>query len=227
MITSATIKTFPSPKLVFLTFVIYAPATPDPNNTADIMEMAAYVLGQCPHLMDVGLTGYTAFASSFGNLIPFPIGPPNATLGGVAGGVVLFDTEDPQDILDLLAPVLNHINTTWPGMFGAYLETQVYGSFWEWFAVNYDQSAAGADQLTGSWLFDRETLEQRLTGERLAGYISQAAVATAFLVGGKGVAEAVPRSGESAVLPAWRRAYVHSSELPGISWSYKSSHLWG
>lgn len=55
--TSATMKTYPSPELVQLSFAIFA-TDPAPNSTA-VMEMNAYLLSQFPSLMDARLTGYT------------------------------------------------------------------------------------------------------------------------------------------------------------------------
>lgn len=170
------------------------------------MDMVSYVLGQYPALMDAGLSGYTYYAADFHV-------SPNASIGGITGSVALFDTQDPQDLLGLLAPALDHINATWPGEFNSTLVPTVYGSFWEYFAVRYDQSPAGADQLTGSRLFDREALEQRATGEALGRLVKEAFVMPVFLVGGKGVAEVVPRGGSNAVLPAWRKAYIHTRKL--------------
>lgn len=71
----------------------------------------------------------------------------------------------------------------------------------------------------GSRLLTRETLEAAAAAdqERLSGALARygiGGVATAYLVGGRGVREAVTRGGGDAVLPAWRRAYIHSKRLP-------------
>lgn len=176
------------------------------------MDMNAYLLSNFPSLMDAGLTGYTFIFPNVSN--PLPFGPQNTTAGGIFGTVHLLDTQDPQDVLDLFDPLVAYINETWPGKFQTYFIPTPYASYWDWFQTNYDQSAAGSNTLVGSRLLTKETLEgtdQSVLSAALAQYAS-GGTATAYLVGGKGVRDVVPRGGSDAVLPAWRRAYIHSSK---------------
>lgn len=209
VITSATVQTHPSPQLIEMLFAI---VTPGPaSNSSIAMDMAAYALGNFPSLMDAGLTGYTFLFPDIPN--PLPFGPQNTTVGGIFGTVHLLDTQDPQDVLDLLNPLVKHINVTWPGKFQTFFDPTPYASFWDWFQASYDKSAAGSNTLVGSRLLTKETLQgtdQSVLSAALAQYAT-GGIATAYLVGGKGVRNVVPRGGSDAVLPAWRKAYIHSS----------------
>lgn len=190
----------------------YGIVTPNPNTSSPItMEMNAYMLSQFPSLMDKGLTGYNYMFGSIPNPLP---GGEQGIFGGIFGVVNLLDTQDPQAILDLFEPLQTYINATWPGVFEAYMLTTPYASLWDWFQVNYDQSASGSDYLLGSRLLTKETLQgtdQKVLSEKISQWTSSG-IATAYLVAGPGVRDATPRGGSNAVLPAWRKAYIHSGE---------------
>lgn len=202
--TSVTFKTYPSPKIEQLTLVI---ATTDVSNPRPIFDMVAYVLSQFPSLGDQGLSGYSYFFPSIRN--PFDGGA--TTVGGMFMAAVLQDSS-PEAMHKLWDPVLAHINVTWPGLFQVIYQPKSFPSYLGWYEENYDTSAAGQNSYLGSRLLDKTALTANLTKSSAAlERFANGTLSTAYLVSGKGVHNAQPRGCGNAVLPAWRKAYVHAS----------------
>lgn len=202
--TSVTMKTHPTPKIEDFGLVIF---TADIADTRSIFDMIAYVLSQFPSLSEQGLSGYSAFTPA----IPDPTGSSNATVGGFEMTAVLRDSS-PDAMRRLWEPVLAHINATWPGRFQVASQSKSFASFLEWYKVHYDQDPAGTDIYIGSRLLDKAAL----TGDpdRTSALLERAANGSsiqAHLISGQGVFNARPRGGGNAVLPAWRKSYVHAS----------------
>lgn len=212
-------KTFATPKLDSATLVLMTTNTAEPR---PIFDMSAYILSQFPSLGDQGLSGYSYVIANMpvSVLGLFPGGDdqgpsaldPNATVGGfIFTGVV--QNSSPEALRKLWDPIFAHVNATWPGRFMLVYLPASFPSFLGWFAENYDTTEAGIDTITGSRLLDRRALTANLTAlsaafERFA----DGEMSTAYLISGKGVRDARPRGcGGNAVLPAWRRAYVHAT----------------
>jgi len=218
--TSVTVKTVPSPKMVAALIAIVTPATSQASIDAGL-GLAAYALSKFPSLGDAGLAGYTFILQSLAN----PGGGNDPTkYAGIAGTVALLDTQDTNDMVKLWDPIVAYANATWPGQFFSETAPTVYTSYWDWFQANKDNSATGEDAYVGSRLLDGPALTANTTATREAfrQFSSVSGVGTAYLVGGKGVMNAKPRGGSNAVLPAWRKAYVHASKL----WRVSRSHPW-
>jgi len=204
--TSVTVKTYPSPKILHLSITIATlTSLPQAKGTWDLV---AYLLAQYPALGDAGLSGYSFLFDNFTN----PFGPSSPLVSGVLASVALQDTSDPNDMLKLWGPILEHVNATWPG-FAVAPNITAYRSFWDWYQPNKDSFAAGKNQYTCSRLLDAKALagDRNVTRDAFREF-SASGAGTAYLVSGKGVWEAKPRGGSNAVLPAWRKAYVHASE---------------
>ncbi|KAK4151451.1 hypothetical protein C8A00DRAFT_45344 [Chaetomidium leptoderma] len=204
VMTSVTMQTVPSPRIEQLIVII---VTTDNANTRPIFDMIAYVISQFPSLGDQGLSGYSLFFPAFPN--PFDGG--NTTVGGMLMTAALQDSS-PEAMHKLWDPVLAHVNTTWPGKFQVFYTPKSHPSFLSWYAENYDTSEAGLDSYLGSRLLDETALTANLTksAEAFEGFAG-GSLATAYLVSGKGVHDAKPRGCGNAVLPAWRKAYVHAT----------------
>ncbi|KAK4124879.1 FAD-binding domain-containing protein [Parathielavia appendiculata] len=200
IMTSVTIQTVPTPKLESLFLMIVTTATSNPR---PIFDMVAYVVSQFPSMGDQGLSGYSYYSNHF------PAG--NTTVGGMLMSCVLQDSS-PEEMRKLWDPVLSHINTTWPGLFAVIYQPTSYPSFLGWYEQNYDTSAAGLNSYLGSRLLDRRALTGDLTktSEALERF-ANTTVGTAYLLSGNGVHNAKPRGCGNAVLPAWRKAYVHAT----------------
>jgi len=207
--TSVTVKTYPTPKIVHMLVTIATLSSlPVAKGTWDLL---AYVLAQYPALGDAGLSGYSFLFDNFSQ--PFDASSP--PVSGMLASVALQDTSDVNDIVKLWAPIFAHINATWPG-FAIAPNITAYRSFWDWYQPNKDTFAAGTNQYTCSRLLDGKALsgDRNATRDAFRAF-SGAGAGTAYLVSGKGVWDAKPRGGGNAVLPAWRKAYVHASESPG------------
>ena len=202
-------KTYPSPKIESLILVL---ATPEVANPRPIFDMIAYLLSQFPSMGDQGLSGYSYFFPA----IPSPLDGGKTIVGGIFMAVALQDSS-PEAMRALWDPVLAHINTTWPGYQVIYLP-QTFPSYLAWYSENYDTSAAGINSYIGSRLLDKAALTADLTKSSAAyeGF-ANGTLATAYLVSGKGVHDAHPRGCGNAVLPAWRKAYVHASTSLAVS----------
>ena len=206
--TSVTVKTYPSPPIVSLTLII---ATADPGPfSSSVLDVITYFLSQLPSLGDAGLSGYVPIFSRY----PNPLDGGNTTVGGLAGLLAIQDTQNPNDMLALIGPTIAHINVTWPG-YVIIPNITVYSSFWTWYQDNYDKQSAGNDIFIGSRLLDKTALTSNLSTSRAAyaQLLSGAGSGTAHLVSGKGVRNAKPRGGGDAVLPVWRKSYVHLSKF--------------
>jgi hypothetical protein len=204
-------KTYPTPKIEQL---VLALATTQVSNPRLIFDMIAYVLGQFPSMGDQGLSGYSYFFPA----IPNPYDGGASIVGGIFMSVVLQDSS-PEAMQQVWAPVLSHINTTWPGMFQVVYQPKSFPSFLGWYSENFDTSQAGLNSYIGSRLLDRAALTDDLTKSSAAfEAFSNGSIATAYLVSGKGVRDAHPRGCGNAVLPAWRTAYIHASMSSIASW---------
>jgi hypothetical protein len=203
--TSVTMKTFPTPKLESASLLLTTTEIADPR---PIFDMAAYVVSQLPSLADQGLSGYAFIFRAFPN--PFDGG--NTTVGGIIFTGVLQDSA-PEELRALWDPILAHVAATWPGLFlPLYEGAKSYPSFMGWFAENYDMSTPGENVYLGSRLLDRDSLTANLTKTSEAfERFTDGEISTAYLVSGKGVHNAKPRGCGNAVLPAWRKAYIHAS----------------
>lgn len=200
-----TIKTHPSPKMTqwFLPFFI-------PPRAPFFWEVVAYVFSQLPTLGDAGLAGYF-----------FVITDENSTFGVTGiGGVGTVLGHDTTNVARLLGKMNNTMQQRWP-MTGTGVyppPPDQYDNYLDWFEVNQDRNTAGGSVLMSSRLLGKDVLE----GDAAAlAHALEAAASTdygdgiqAYLIAGKGVANAKPRGGSNSVHPAWRRAYLHTCETP-------------
>lgn len=110
-------------------------------------------------------------------------------------------------------PVIAHVNSTWPGVFDIDYQSKSFPSFLAWYQENYDTSESGLNSYLGSRLLDKAALTSNLSGSTAAyEKFVNGIMGIAHLVSGRGVHNARPRGGGNAVLPAWRKAYVHLSK---------------
>lgn len=203
VITSVTLKTFPSPKIQAITWTVLI----KPNSTF-YSDIITYTLSQIPSLMDAGLSGYHFVT----NRMPMPIPDPNLprTINGFAGVAILPD-KTIEETDQLFAPLNHTLAEKWPGEASLFKNITSYDSFLSWFNVNYDQGLAGGNSYLVSRLLSKHTLEN-ITPQSKKAFMTPLSTLGSyaiFMVGGKGVINAKPRGGGNAVNPAWRNAYVH------------------
>ncbi|KLU86944.1 hypothetical protein MAPG_05951 [Magnaporthiopsis poae ATCC 64411] len=187
VLTSVTIATVPSPRMMGLRFSI----TTDSANP-HVFDMVAYFLSRIPDLLKAGGGGGLS--------------------SGIVGSVAMLDTDRPNDILEPFEALFSHINSTWPGFVFAANATS-YPSFHAWYQENFDPTPAGYSTLAASRLLDREAITSNLTATKLAfEKFVEGGNAGVYMVAGPGVWNARPRGGgRTAVNPRWREAYLHAA----------------
>ncbi len=208
VLTSVTMTIVPSAELVGMTFWIGTGA----DNTA-AFDMLAYVVSQFPDLADAGVSGYPIVF----NNVPNFIDGSDTRIKGMIGKIIMPGTSNATRLVELIEPILSHVNATWKYMYSHY-NTTYYANFQAWYADNYDPSPTGQENLMSSRLLDRAALTSSMLDLKVAlAKFSAAGQATVYIVSGKGVHNAKPRGGSNSVLPVWRRTYVHTSECPRLT----------
>ncbi|KAK5999244.1 VAO-type flavoprotein oxidase [Cladobotryum mycophilum] len=211
VITSATIKTHPTPKVLSILWM----ATTDPKEPF-VFDIITYMMSQIPGLMKQGLSGYNLITGGIPN--PFPMPGLPKELAGLLGTCILQDVDDPEAANKLFKPINDTIKERWGGKVVFYTNLTQYDSWLGWYNENYDMGQAGGSSFIVSRLLDGETL----TGDpkKLTAALKSATKASgsmsAFMVAGKGVQDAKPRGGSNAINPAWRKAYVHALTSVGF-----------
>ena len=202
--TSMTIRMHPDFPLMGIIVGIGNYNVTDPS----IWPALAYVLSQLPDMADKGLAGYS-------NLLydgPSPIPGDTRNISGFDGQFLLANSTNPQDVLALWEPVIQHVMTTWPGWITLNFTTP-WASFSDWYAANNDSTTTGTDALLGSRLLSRESLTTNLTAvaEAIADF-TFLGYSQMNLVSGPGVHDAQPRGGNNSVNPGWRSSYVEGGK---------------
>jgi hypothetical protein len=202
VVTALTIKTYPSPKMIQWDLQFFVP----PNATY-FWDVVAYVFSQFPTLGDAGLAGYFMASAQDNSMF-------NMTSGiGGAGTILGHNT---TKVAQLLSKINETMQERWPMTgTGVYPGTPTYyDNYLDWFEVHQDRLGAGASSMMNSRLLGKDVLEGDAAA--LAHALKTAGSAhaweglPAYLIAGKGVAEAKPRGGGNAVHPAWRKAYLHT-----------------
>ncbi|KAI1261707.1 FAD-binding domain-containing protein [Xylariaceae sp. FL1019] len=198
VMTSVTMATHPSPKLVsgIVGILTYVPDAPY------LWDMVGYIMSQMPYLDSQGVSGYVYTVTNY----TIPYGNTTIQAAGVGGLLMVTGTQDPNIFQTIFDPIITHVNSTWSGT-AAFTTVDPYPSFKSWFDVYYDQNPAGYDYWVGSHLMDAKSLSNATA---LANS-SKIARNGAYLVAGEGVRNAKPRGGSNAVNPSWRRAVIHAT----------------
>ena len=201
IITSVTVAAFPS--LPHLTVTVLAGTAP---NTEAYWSSMAYLLSQFPGLSDQGISAYTFLYSNTTYQ-----GKNIAAFEGIFSMPQLSNHNTTGSLKAALSPIFKHINMMYPGAFQSSLTAAAYPSFYDWWKDNNGPNNAGSDILVGSRLLTRHSLEANVTAlrEAIKAASSPLAGIQAYMVGGKGVRNVIPRGGGDAVLPAWRDSLVH------------------
>ncbi|KAM0519041.1 hypothetical protein ACHAPE_004034 [Trichoderma viride] len=207
IITSATIKAYPSPKV---TGVVLAIVT-DPKESF-VPDLLAYIASQMPSLMEQGVSGYNIITKDMETPIQEP-GLPDR-IAGLVGSCIMQDIDSSEVITKAFNPINETIQQRWPSKVRFYTIIQQFDSFLGWFDKNYDMNPAGGSTYLVSRLLDGEALtgDSEALKNALQEVLSSGSTGSmaAYMVAGKGVQEAVPRGGSNAVNPAWRTAYIHA-----------------
>jgi hypothetical protein len=202
-------KTYPTPTMLHMDFALLS-MVGEPR----VWDYTAYALSQLPTLNANNISAYTFIFSVIPNPVP---GSSLPFISGFFGELILQDSFDEAGMTALVAPIVAHINETWPGALAAVLQTFTrYNSFLEWYDAHYDKGTASGDAYIASRLLDVPALTGNLTAlsNAIKTITTFSGAMSALMVSGKGVHDAKPRGGSNAVLPAWRKAIVHASKCP-------------
>ncbi|KAI1122431.1 hypothetical protein F5Y10DRAFT_254122 [Nemania abortiva] len=196
VMTSVTMATHPTPKIVAGLILIYGP-----NEEPWVPDMIGYLASQLPYLVSKDVSGYAFF--SYNAKIA---NGSNSTVSysGMGAEVMIMDTQDINDMYAIWDPIFAHVNATWPVT--PYATLAPYPTFQSWFSVYYDKAAAGYNQYVGGRLLDEKAFSMNSSA---LGKVFMSATPSAYLVAGKGVRNAKPRGGSISVTPAWRRTVAH------------------
>ena len=177
--------------------------------TPDLYNVVAYIMSQMPNMSDLGLAGYSQSEFNFPSIIPGV----TSNMSQWSGNFVLPNTSNPNDILALWQPVIQHIQATWPGWI-SYNQTTYFPTFLDWYAVNNDTSPTGFDMILGTRLLSKAAVTTNLsaTAAAIQDMASTAGYVEIDLISGPGVHEAQPRGGGDSVNPGWRTSYIETSE---------------
>jgi len=194
-----------------MNLVIFTPG--NSSAAAGLNDLVGYIVGQYPSLADQGVSGYSFYFDNFDAAI---LTGDHTKLTGMLISMVMQDVPGnaTAKMLEVWTPVLEHVAATWPG-FTIFPNITTFDTFLDWYHEHLDKFSAGDDSYVGSRLLDGAALTADPEGLTTAlKDFGAEGVATVYLVSGKGVWDAKPRGGSNAVLPAWRKAYVHASEFP-------------
>ena len=105
--TSVTIKAYPSPSILSMSFGI--------KTTADnphAFDMVAYILGQFPSLVDAGFSGYPIILKAS----PSTIGNYTVYTSGMIDKLLMVNTTTTMDMATIFEPLFKHINNNMAGL---------------------------------------------------------------------------------------------------------------
>ncbi len=203
VLTSVTSMLVPSPKVVNLD-IIMAALSEDPT----AFDWITYLVRQFPSFVDQGITGYPIIFNSIKNFLDGTDTP----ISGIRARLVMLDTINNTDLLNIIQPSIVNITAKHPHVYTTMNFSQ-YPDWNSWFKQNYDSTPTGHENVLGSRLLDEEVLTRNDTALKIAlQEFSAGGEVSVYTVSGKGVHNAKPRGGSNAILPAWRKAYVHASK---------------
>lgn len=118
-----------------------------------------------------------------------------------------------------LTPLLSNISYTFPDQFFITMSNVTTSpTFYDWWSSGAHPNYAGIELFIGSRLIGAEALlDTDALETALKGIFPSDIGGLGWnfeLLGGKGLADVVPRGGSDAVNPAWRRSLIHASSYP-------------
>ncbi|KUJ14021.1 FAD-binding domain-containing protein [Mollisia scopiformis] len=194
-----TVRTVPATPIALYDFTLQAA-----SNSTTYFEAVAYFLAQLPTLSASNVSAF---------LYLYPDTAAGATFEAV---LCLPDPASAILLEDLWAPYWAHVNETYAGQINSSATATLFPNLESLFLEYADTSKAGVDKVVGSWLLPPATLTEDTFQDALIDFLGTSG-ARLYMVSGKGVWDAVPRSGSDAVNPAWRKALIHA--VTSINWT--------
>jgi hypothetical protein len=181
-----------------------------PNSTA-FWDTNAYLMNQYPSLVDSGVFGYIFTGGAISGEVP---GSPAAL--GVYLGEFIAPNMTSVEVEAILAPLMSHINATWPNQWYINATSRDYPDLYQWWQTSSSDIGVGGDFIIASRLVDNATLSQpqSVISQTLQEIIAPGEVANINLIAGPGLWHAVPAGGSDSIHPGWRKAYGELGGTP-------------
>lgn len=174
-----------------------------PNSSA-YWGAITYLLSQYPHLVQSGVNGYVFSASAVSGFFP------NASAVSGYTGIFFSPTRNSTEVTKLLTPILEYINSTWPGLDFLGVSAKQHPDFNSFLPDISAAQGIGENVIIGNRLLDATALSLPLAEleQAVRDASSPEGILNLNIIGGPGVWNAKPRGGSDSVSPAWRKAYV-------------------
>jgi hypothetical protein len=135
VITSVTIKTFPTMPVASLTLSMYSEA-----DSVAYWGANAYLLSQSSHLIQSGVYGYVFTGGSVVGFVPN-----TSTPASVYTGSFLAPRSTSAAVTELFAPIIEYISTTWPGQLIISVNTADFPDYYSWWIAHTSAVGVGRD----------------------------------------------------------------------------------
>ncbi|KAL0568185.1 hypothetical protein V5O48_013807 [Marasmius crinis-equi] len=213
VVTEYVLKTYPAVSNVTLGAFSIAAINDDPASVNAVSKAATLLTSKVPDLMDSGLTG-TVYLST--GLISLTFNP---NLTTPPPGISInyrpfaYDTT-PEAMTSLLSPILQEIRALPSAPTITQTDPATFSSFNTWFQAFGQSMAVGTGGVFTSHLLSRAALTSANLSANLQQILTpqNATIGSNLvlcMVAGRGPAQ-VPVDMRGALLPAWRRTYVHA-----------------
>lgn len=173
------------------------------ENSEAYWAASAYLLAQYTSLINSGIFGYVLTGGSY------PIS--STSFAALYLGFFFAPNKTLSELEAALTPLLDHVNTTWPGQFNIFFNTYSYPDFFSWWSTAFSSDVGvGADGLVANRLLDANALSapQETWIQTLKEITPPQSFVDINLIAGPGVWHAVPSGGSDSIHPGWRKAYV-------------------
>jgi hypothetical protein len=163
-----------------------------------------------PDIDAQGGSGYMWAVSDGPN--PFDMNA-TANIGGVYGVLAVVESEDVGDLDKIWSPIVAEAKSRWGAdVHFSQQPPAVVPSLLEFVKLYHDTGVAGIDTWCDSWLLSAEALRGKpaelAEASKCATSRFDGATLGILITAGKGVREAKPRGGGTAVQPGWRKSTV-------------------
>jgi hypothetical protein len=191
-------------------------------NSEAYWAAGAYLLAQYPSLINSGVFGYVITGGSY------PIN--NSTFAALYIGYFFAPNKPFSELVGALTPLLEYVNTTWPGQFTIIFDTYNYPDFYSWWTSAFPTSdfGVGGDGLVANRFLDANALSapQETLIRTLKEITPPESYVDINLIAGPRLWHAVPSGGSDSIHPGWRKAYVEFGKFPTAFYRFVPHATW-
>jgi hypothetical protein len=190
-------------------------------NSEAYWAAGAYLLAQYPSLINSGIFGYVITGGSY------PIN--SSTFAALYIGYFLAPNKPLSELVGALTPLLEYVNTTWPGQLTIIFDTYSYPDFYSWWSLAFSSDfGVGGDGLVANRFLDANALSapQETLIQTLKEIIPPESYVDINLIAGPRLWHAVPSGGSDSIHPGWRKAYVEFGKFSTASYRFVPHATW-